>query len=49
MLKEYDNIKEATKIGKLQQFTKDFNLFIKQCYHIFRSVEKIQKIEVQKP
>ena len=28
---EYDDMKEAIKNLKIQQ---DFNLFIKQCYHI---------------
>ena len=26
----------------------DFSLFMKQCYHIVRSVEKTQKIKIQK-
>ena len=30
------------------QFTEDFSLFIKQCYHIVRGVEKIQKVKIEK-
>ena len=40
MLKKYDNIKTKLKIQRLQQLIKDFNAFIKQCYHIVWSVEK---------
>ena len=29
------------------KFIEDFSLFIKQCYHIVWSVEKIQKVKIQ--
>ena len=35
-------------IWKKQQFIKDFNFFIKQCYHIVWNAEKIGKIKTQK-
>ena len=31
-----------------QKFIKGFRLFIKQCYYIVWSLEKIQKVKVQK-
>ena len=33
--------KKKSKIQRLNQFIEDFSLFIKQCYHIVWSVEKI--------
>ena len=32
----------------MQKFIKDFSLFIKQRYHIVWSVEKMQKVKIQK-
>ena len=32
----------------LKQFIRDFSLFIKECYRIVWSVEKIQKVKTQK-
>ena len=32
----------------LSKFMKDFSLFVKQPYHIFWSLEKIQKVKIQK-
>ena len=48
VLREYVDMKEEIKNWKLQQFIKDFNLFIKQCYLTIWSVEKIQKVKTQK-
>ena len=49
VLKEYDEMKEEAKNIKIQlSFGKDFILFIKQGYHIVFSVEKIQKVKIQK-
>ena len=42
VLKEYDKIKDLIK------FIEYFSLFIKQCYHNVLSVEKIQKVKIQK-
>ena len=47
VLKEYDKMKEETK-DLINQFIKDFSLFIKQFYHIVLSVEKMQKVKIQK-
>ena len=42
-------MKKKSKIERLNQFIKDFSLFIKLCYHIIVwGVEKIQKVKVQK-
>ena len=44
MLKEfYDMKKEIKKFNKKQKF----RLYIKQCYLIFWSVEKVQKVKIQ--
>ena len=32
----------------MHKFIEDFSLFIKQYYHIVWSVEKIQKVKIQK-
>ena len=40
VLKQCDDSKEEFKNLRIQQFIKDFNLPIKQCYHIVWSVEK---------
>ena len=32
----------------LKQFIRDFSLFIKECYRIVWSVEKIEKVKTQK-
>ena len=49
VLKEYDDIKEEIKNLGLKQLIEEFkSLFTKQCYRILWSVEKIQKVEVQK-
>ena len=41
-------MKDEIKSLKTNQFIEDFRLFIKQCYHIVRSIEKIQKVKTQK-
>ena len=38
-------MKEEIKNLRLQQFIKDFNLYIKQCYHVVWSEENIQKVK----
>ena len=44
MLKEfYDMKKEIKKFNNKQKF----RLYIKQCYFIFWSVEKVQKVKIQ--
>ena len=48
VLKEYDDIKEEIKNLGLKQLIEEFSLFTKQCYRILWSVQKIQKVEVQK-
>ena len=49
MLKEYEEMKEANQIFKDPiKFIVDFSLFTKQCYRIVWSVEKIQKVRIQK-
>ena len=49
VLKEYNRMKKKSKIDRLNQFIKDFSLFIKQCYRIIVwSVEKIQSVKIQK-
>ena len=40
--------KKKSKIWRLKQFIEDLSLFTKQCYHIVWSVEKIQKVKIQK-
>ena len=45
VLKEYD-VKE--EITVLRQFIKYFSLFIKHCYFIIWSAEKIQKVKTHK-
>ena len=55
LLKEYNNMKEEIKnlacVAKVsdctRQFIKNFSLFIKQCYLIVGSVEKILKVKTQ--
>ena len=39
--------KKKPEIERLKKFIKDFSLFIKQCYRIAWSVEKIQKVKIQ--
>ena len=46
VLKQYDDTKE--EIYKLIQLIQGFSLFIKQCYHVVWSVEKIEKVKTQK-
>ena len=41
VLKHYNDTKK--EIYKLIQFIQGFSLFIKQCYHVVWSVEKIEK------
>ena len=41
-------MKKNIKNSRLEQFIKDFSLFIKQCYHIVWSGEKIQKVNTKK-
>ena len=48
VLKEMTISKKKSKVLTLQQFIKDFSLFIKQCYCINSIVEKIQKSKIQK-
>ena len=48
VLKEYGKMKKNIKNSRLEQFIKDFSLFIKQCYHIVWSGEKIQKVNTKK-
>ena len=49
MLKEYEEMKEANQIFKDPiKFIVDFSLFTKQCYRIVWSVQKIQKVRIQK-
>ena len=48
MIKEYDGTKEEIKLLRLQQFIKDFDWFIKQCYIIVWTVEKMRKVKTQK-
>ena len=48
MLKEYEEERRNQKFKDLIKFIKDFSLFIKQCYHTVWSVEKIQKVKIQK-
>ena len=48
MLKEYEEERRNQKFKDLIKFIEDFSLFIKQCYHIVWSVEKIQKVKIQK-
>ena len=48
VLKECDDIKEEIKNLGLKQLIEEFSLFTKQCYRILWSVQKIQKVEVQK-
>ena len=43
-----DALKEYNEIKNLNQFIEDFSLFVKQCYLIVWSVEKIQKVKIQK-
>ena len=45
MLREYDDMKVAVENLRLQQFIKYFDLFIKQCYLIVWSAEKIQIVK----
>ena len=45
MLKEYSEMQE--KIKQIKDLMK-FSLFIEQCYHTAWSVEKIQKVKIQK-
>ena len=40
--------KKKLKIQKLKKFIEDVSLFIKECYHIVWSVERIQGVEIQK-
>ena len=40
--------KKQLKFERSQLLIKDFNLFIKYCYQIVWSVEKIQKVKTQK-
>ena len=40
--------KEKQKFKDLIKFIEDFNLFIKQCYRVVWSAEKMQKVEIQK-
>ena len=47
MLKEHYDIKEEIKKFRLKQFSLDFSPFIKQCYCINWSVEKMQKRKTQ--
>ena len=46
VLKQYDDTKE--ELYKLIQFIQGFSLFIKKCYHVVWSVEKIEKVKTQK-
>ena len=46
-LREHDNMKEEIKKYRLHQYIKDFSLFIKQCYLILWSAEKIQEVKTQ--
>ena len=36
------------QLNRLKQFMEYFSLFMKQCYRIVWSVEKIQKVKIQK-
>ena len=47
-LNEFYAMKEEIKNLKTKKLIKDFSLFIKQCYLIVWSVEKIQKVKTQK-
>ena len=47
MLKGYGDTRKRSKIWRLNQFIEDFILFIKQCYRIVWSVEKIQKVDLK--
>ena len=45
-MREYDDMKEKNQKPKnLISLIKDFNLYIKQCYLIVWSVEKILKVK----
>ena len=44
----WTNERRNHKFKDLIKFIEDFSLFIKQCYHIVWSVEKIQRIKIQK-
>ena len=46
VLKQYNDTKE--ELYKLIQFIQGFSLFIKKCYHVVWSVEKIEKVKTQK-
>ena len=48
LLKEYDNMTEVSIIERLKQLIKDFSLLIKQCCRFVWSVEKIEKIQIEK-
>ena len=43
MLKENDDMKKKSKLQKHQQFVRDFNLFLKQCYCMVWTAEKNRK------
>ena len=46
-LNEFYAMKEEIQNLKTKKLIKEFSLFIKQCYHIVWSVEKIQKVKIQ--
>ena len=49
MLKEYyKNEKRNKKFKDLIKFIEHFSLFIKQCYRIVLSAEKVRKVKIQK-
>ena len=49
VLKKYNEMEDLIKKCKdLIRFIKYFSLFIKQCYCIVKSVEKIQKVYIKK-
>ena len=48
MLNEYDDMEEEIKNQNLYEFTEEFCPFIKQWHRIVWSVEKIQKVKIQK-
>ena len=48
LIRPLDLARVAKVFGGTRKFIEDFSLFIKQCYHIFCRVEKIQKVKIQK-
>ena len=39
---------KKSKIYRVNQFSEDFSLFIKQCYRLVWNAEKIHKVKIQK-